>query len=616
MRPGGRPDDGFVKAFFNRHGDGVKCGKDQDATHLNLLGGKQRIPDALNASFLTAFAADLGGPYRHCYTEVVSDVAPYFIDLDVFRTDLAPEECQGAAVMGMVAGWCASSARAIARAVRDDDADHDDDAPTAVAGAVLPRDACVVMTAPPRAVLKQGKTGTKLGVHVLWPNVLVTKPQAMRLREMVVADLYEDFPDGAWQEVVDVAVYRPMASLRMVGAFKPVKCSVCDTEATKAAKKHEIKNRAAVAAALGVSDVSNPYAVVRAIRAGRQNGSKEALIKAYYEAFAAYSGCRQCGGRGRIADAAVGVYNAIVVLDGRAEVIEAATEAVREDPCAAVELCSVRRPAGTRPTPIVFPAGAPHPLDREVDHVEDRDDLTSEGKERLLPPRAPKIPGETRANREPVYADVDRIRGLVQGWLRKGGMGRQYELINVADVYRLLRRTKDPKYKQVDGGDPYSVVVIVRGYGAHTCAAAGREHGSNHIFFIIGEDGNVTQRCHAEACAGKACSPPIKLHHSVYTVLFPFTAKTINVLPAEKQDWCAGRITHDELEQMVGRRIKHMSRTDEGAAFKILVQLHRHRRARESKAKRDASNLGKHVRDDEQDGGCDMDLDLYMGDDE
>ena len=74
---------------------------------------------------------------------------------------------------------------------------------------------CVIARARPRPV---GEGLIKSGVHIHWPNLTVSRTQAMNLRTKIVTSLTSDFPFD-WDKVIDASVYGG-SGLRMLWSHK------------------------------------------------------------------------------------------------------------------------------------------------------------------------------------------------------------------------------------------------------------------------------------------------------------------------------------------------------------------------------------------------------------
>ena len=78
----------------------------------------------------------------------------------------------------------------------------------------------------------------KTGVHLIWPNIFVTRDDALNMRESIVVELEKEFgkrvhPLNSWQDVVDSSVYgsgntgTKGSGLRMLGSRKTDLCDIC-----------------------------------------------------------------------------------------------------------------------------------------------------------------------------------------------------------------------------------------------------------------------------------------------------------------------------------------------------------------------------------------------------
>ena len=74
---------------------------------------------------------------------------------------------------------------------------------------------CLIARARPRSI---GEGLIKSGVHIHWPNLTVSRTQAMNLRTKIVTSLAADFPFD-WDKVIDASVYGG-SGLRMLWSHK------------------------------------------------------------------------------------------------------------------------------------------------------------------------------------------------------------------------------------------------------------------------------------------------------------------------------------------------------------------------------------------------------------
>jgi hypothetical protein len=174
----------------------VRAGSDVAPTHLLLDGGKLAVPDESNGAFLNAYACSVARhpDRRPCLVEVRTKVFKMFLDLD---TRFASEErALAAAALGPD---MLGALRAIHGAV----------------SAMCPSRALVCASTAPK---RDPRDGTfKLGFHVVWPDVLLTRGTALRVRDVMVQAVGSCAVDGlacAWDAALDPVVFRS-SGLRM-----------------------------------------------------------------------------------------------------------------------------------------------------------------------------------------------------------------------------------------------------------------------------------------------------------------------------------------------------------------------------------------------------------------
>ena len=84
-----------------------------------------------------------------------------------------------------------------------------------IQGALETKTPCLIARARPRPV---GEGLIKSGVHIHWPELVVSRTQAMNLRTKIVTSLASDFPFD-WDKVIDASVYGG-SGLRMLWSHK------------------------------------------------------------------------------------------------------------------------------------------------------------------------------------------------------------------------------------------------------------------------------------------------------------------------------------------------------------------------------------------------------------
>lgn len=74
---------------------------------------------------------------------------------------------------------------------------------------------CLIAKARPRPIMSENVKKIKSGVHIHFPDLIVNKSEAMKLRSKVIDTLGE----GLWDKIIDPAVYGP-SGLRMLWSHK------------------------------------------------------------------------------------------------------------------------------------------------------------------------------------------------------------------------------------------------------------------------------------------------------------------------------------------------------------------------------------------------------------
>jgi hypothetical protein len=626
LRYGSRPSRGFLQEhFIGPNYDRVKAVKGQRESHLNLLGGKYCVPQDLNVNFIFQYSKDVdaGMDIKHCLTEVVSPISAFFIDLDVMDTESTPADWNDdPAKKTEMVGWCKTAVRAISKVlVQQVREDEDDNLPctsqlqrTLKTISRLPVGTAAIAFAPPRMVIKNGIAATKIGVHIVWPNLIVSKQTARRLRDVVVVDMDEAFPTRDWPTIIDITVYRDKASLRMLWSHKVRPChGCCDSVVIKTAKKTEFKLRQSMIAEFGLPAGAGQMAVARVVSAA-YNKEKHDRHKIFLEAVKASNDCGVCRGKMRMCDTDAGFYVLRVVLGSDGEVLDDITDAACADSFFALALCSVRRDEGIAETEVSIPKGLPalevKVQKRKADALFDGDEVSDTEDVQVV-----ESSFSTRYVQKPLMQPESVCKFLIEKWIRSGEFGKAYELVQVAHVVRLEVSSK-PSDKMLDGSNEYIVVANLKGYGSQYCHGIAGEHTSNHVYFQFTSNGKCCQRCHSknDPKCKKACTPSSDVPPALYTALFPYTATSCNVMKEEIRDWVSGKTPASFLHDL---GIIHCKRNDNGTSFKVVVGNYRKKKAREAKklnggmytsnrADADAPNTNP-----ENDPDCILDFDMY-----
>ena len=571
----------YLETFVESHKFEIECPKNANATHLNMLGGCYRIAPSLEPAFLYSYSQDVeSGSKHHCLTEVVTDVFPFFVDLDVHDPGVAaaPKDSDQEIIQ-----WATACVRAVARCCLPVDTQYDGEgeedeqqqqqksrvarvqAAALHFNMVMGQTEAVVMSAPPRLTVK-GVSGLKRGVHIIWPCLLVTKPLAKQLREVVVIALYERCPGRQWSDIVDLTVYRKMSSLRMFGSYKHTSCPDCDVELLKMHNRAKRQLRGQLAVLMGLSEeddsTSKRIELIQHFKkksVGEKLTEEEAKQKAKldeYLAVARLLTCTTCHQRRRVPDVAASVYSVLTVLNPVDGEKEAAVQELHGDQALTAHICSVRR-HNCQPCALKLPDLPAlvklQPVTVEGDQAADYSSDTERVQQEVQVYTSFTEPSLSRAfSKEPI--ENSEALDLVQRYIRGGALGHEYRDVQIAQLYRLY--SDKPTTLNADGCPPHAVVATTRGYGARYCNGVQREHTTNHVRFEFREDRTCVQKCFSGKSA--ACKKPCRavvmdVPAAVYTAIFPFSPKTLLVLPEERLMWTSGQTTDDWLRQLLKR---------------------------------------------------------------
>jgi len=267
----------------------------------------------------------------------------------------------------------------------------------------------------------------KSGVHLIWPDILLTDTMALNMRETVIADLQDTFGPrseptmNSWSDVVDLSVYKG-SGLRMIGSCKTEPCGLCRRK--------------------GVDDAGAP--------------------------------CTACGGN-RTVDSGR-PYMPLLVLDGSGRRDKAAEEAYRKSFYKVVLDTKIRTALSEAPdTGFCIPEGAPLYADGLLKRGRGEGGGGSNGS--MASASASAGASASSACKTKLDAASSEV-SMVQTFLRSFmGGGKPYAQIVVHNV---LSNGKRSKY-----------IVNVLGFNATFCQNVGRCHRSNRVFFEIVPEGCV-----------------------------------------------------------------------------------------------------------------------------
>ena len=153
-------------------------------THVLMDGGILCVPPEEAQEFYREYIAAVISGTKLYVVEQKTDVFKFFVDLDY----KAPEKLKDEDLVQFV---------------------------SVIHQALETSSPCLIARARPRAV---ADGLIKSGVHIHWPNLFVTRTQALNLRSKIVLSLTNDFPFD-WDKVIDSSVYGG-SGLRMLWSHK------------------------------------------------------------------------------------------------------------------------------------------------------------------------------------------------------------------------------------------------------------------------------------------------------------------------------------------------------------------------------------------------------------
>ena len=136
-------------------------------THVLMDGGQLHVPDADLDAFYKAYLADIACGTRLYVVEQKTEIFKFFVDID-FKAERALTDADALELC-----------RRICEAVGHGQ--------------------CLVARAPPRRV----KDEIKSGFHLHWPDLCVTRQEALALRTKILLELDGD----EWAQIIDSSVY-------------------------------------------------------------------------------------------------------------------------------------------------------------------------------------------------------------------------------------------------------------------------------------------------------------------------------------------------------------------------------------------------------------------------
>ena len=237
------------------------------ATHVTMNGGRFDFSWEQEKDFLKWYAASLSLNKRMWFVEQLTPVFRYFVDLDFCQLVGIPERAMHATAKVVQ--------RIILKFYPSLNTDTDQIITLCDGNEISSKsfDALRVVVSTTNYKFINAKENkpdmVKTGVHMIWPNLFVTRDDALNMRESIVVELEKEFgkrvhPLNSWQDVVDSSVYGSGNSgtkgsgLRMLGSRKTDLCDICKGK-KKIKPDHGGEKRCEKCIGNGRLDTGRPY---------------------------------------------------------------------------------------------------------------------------------------------------------------------------------------------------------------------------------------------------------------------------------------------------------------------------------------------------------------------
>lgn len=469
---------------------------DRPPTHVALNNGSFCVPPDREREFLAAMAAWLsGGNYLWLCERLTPAAFRFFVDLDlVGPAPLAATHLEAVAVVAQRAlRRCFGAREGVGRPLLPSESPATAEEAARVAGEVDARGllSCVLCASAAKQLAAAdggasagGGALWKSGAHLTFTHVFLDAAQALAARAAIVRELQGAFgprlpPSNSWADAVDEAVYANNG-LRMVGNRKIERCPVC--HGASAARPPPVGSKRGRGGSSG--------------RAAGEGVGEDGPPLAPF--------CECCGGKGKVDGGRP--YWPLLVLDGDGGRWLEVEAALRANTFRVLWDTRVRQPEMAAPPALGFqsPSAEEDAASSGVGEATTR----ASG-------RPPPLGESTAARTRWRGAAVDRERAAalleaVRLWPR-----HVYHHLELVDA------------TVSDAGLTYH--VRVEGHGSRYCHRVGREHKSNHVYFVVTAAG-VHQRCFDPACKGfKSDAQPLSLMK--LQLLFPAAAARRRTLP-------------------------------------------------------------------------------------
>jgi hypothetical protein len=387
-----------------------------------------------------------------------------------------------------------------------------------------PQDLTMIVCGRPMVVKPvDGRPLPTFGFHLHFPHLIVTKEQALYVRQSIIATFCRHFyerageDENSWNDVFDRSVYKSPTSdappqLRMIGSFK-TKSVPRDERCSE--RRDTLPSRPDVRYTQTVERDGKACAVTYwPMMAIGLDGSLFRPVQDLIDA-----GFRRCDDGSMYRTPKYAFSREEMLAFGSAD--KAKVEAVR----AVMELTVLTSIRTRRPACGDFTLfdGAPQ--------IGDSDDSRRRITQGIVP---------------------ERVKGTSPAFKTWPGRASEGAYKLVQDFVRNIRdaETGEPVWPRIEVASLMvntavkrkcnTCVVVVRGEGSNFCfnrvhprtGRPGRDHSSNHIYFWLTEQ-YISQRCHCDKDNGCECAPDFcgNRHHCRDYDSFRYTARLVNVRP-------------------------------------------------------------------------------------
>ena len=480
--------------WFAREPDSTVINNRSEMWTHNIMSGEQgggfQLPPEEEYKFLTAYAADLRIGEVHYMIERRTKFFRFHTDLDIKRK----QELDDQTIITLI--------QELIVAVRK----------FYPADTAISRYDCVVCIS--RIV---GKTG----VHVIFPNLVVTDTQALDIRNYYVSMLIDKYGDmvglqNSWEDVVDQSVYEKNG-LRMVGSHKAGPCPVCSGKAKKKRKTnsddgaaYENIHREACETCMGKSrvDLGRTYMPQFYFRDGTPHEALSQIVRKGLTQI-----LEEKDGKGR---------RVIDICSIRCPLItKPSTGFGIHDPDMIARINTTSSGASSRKSTATTP-----PTATDESELRYRQLKTSVGNF-SVPEEDAK--GMAKFRQKNYVSNRSEEHTKMQEFIQSKAFPAHWRSLHIANMFCNNKRTH--------------WIINVKGEGRHHCMnTISGQHTSNHIYFMIDRQGDKTsirQKCYSQGkdpnarrngLCSEFTSAPIIIPNTIAKLLFPdmATAKVGN----------------------------------------------------------------------------------------